>query len=291
MTDPVKSENKHAIVVVDADKNVTQANLAAAQLLGSPVAALLNRPLNLGCDIDHLLQHDEKKSELLIRTGTETQTLSASSLKVDWHDQPYYIISLWQQPLYEQSQEELEHMSYHDHLTSLPNRPHFERKMALAIKEASKSKQNMALLYLDIDNFKAVNDNLGHCVGDLLLKQISQALTACTRRSDTVARLGGDEFAIVLPNLRKPSYAATVARKVLNRLNRAPFHLENNDVHAKISIGIAVYPYAGKKTVDLVKNSDSAMYDAKKRGKNQFRFFTEEFNESPPPPAVDVEVS
>jgi diguanylate cyclase (GGDEF)-like protein len=269
----------NGIIVIDQDKLITQANSIAGDLFGQPVSSLLNTTFDIGCNIDHLLEGGQQHCEFIIpEKDDKNKIISASSLRMEWNNQLYFIISLCNKTKHLESTELLQYQSHHDHLTNLPNRSFFEKSIAEAIKEAKKSKQHMALLYLDIDNFKAVNDSLGHCIGDLLLQKISETLIGCTRQSDTVARLGGDEFAIILPNLRKPDYAATVAQKIIEKLTRSSFRLEENEVQAKISIGIAIYPYAGKKSSELLKSADKAMYLAKKEGKHRYHFFTEKLN-------------
>jgi len=135
-----------------------------------------------------------------------------------------------------------------------------------------------AVIYMDMDDFKMINDHMGHGIGDLLLKQVSNILKSSIRSGDSVSRLGGDEFAIILRNLKKPDDAAVVSKAVLHKLSQV-FKLEGKEVYTNANIGIAVYPYAGKESIDLVKNAESAMYDAKNRGKNQFRFYTGSLNQ------------
>ncbi len=138
--------------------------------------------------------------------------------------------------------------------------------------------EHMAMLYLDLDNFKLVNDTLGHQAGDELLKQVAALLKENTRKGDTVARLGGDEFALILTSLRKPEYAGGVAEKLIQKM-QVPFNLDGHQVYCHMSISIAVYPLSAKTAVDLIKYADMAMYAAKYNGKNQHRFYSETLNE------------
>ena len=135
----------------------------------------------------------------------------------------------------------LEYVASHDYLTDLPNRVYFEKQVDTAIFHANEHHQKMALLYLDLDNFKVINDTLGHGMGDQVLQKVSVILKQSIRHGDTVARLGGDEFALILNALEKSDYAATVARHLLDNLRNA-FYLDGKEVYVNASIGIAVYP-------------------------------------------------
>jgi len=166
-------------------------------------------------------------------------------------------------------------LAYSDALTGLPNRQLFNDRLNMALAQAYRQLGKVALLFLDLDGFKAVNDQLGHDYGDLLLKQVAERLKGCVRNSDTVARLGGDEFTIIL-GIRDRQDAEMVAQKLLATV-RAPYDL-NGQVVDRIgtSIGIALYPQDGSQAADLIKKADNAMYAAKQGGKNAYRFATVE---------------
>ena len=168
-----------------------------------------------------------------------------------------------------QEEMQLRHLAYHDPLTGLPNRQHFHDCLHQSLQWASSNNQLVALLFLDLDGFKQVNDRLGHDKGDLLLKIVAQRLKACLRGSDTVSRLGGDEFTVILPAIKKVQDAATVAEKILETLSRS-FVLDGDTVFVTVSIGISVYPLDSNELNTLIKNADSAMYRAKEQGRNQF---------------------
>nr|WP_277875842.1 diguanylate cyclase [Trichocoleus sp. FACHB-90] len=168
-----------------------------------------------------------------------------------------------------QEEMQLRHLAYHDPLTGLPNRQHFHDCLHQSLQWANSNNQLVALLFLDLDGFKQVNDRLGHDKGDLLLKIVAQRLKACLRGSDTVSRLGGDEFTVILPAIKKVQDAATVAEKILETLSRA-FVLDGDTVFVTVSIGISVYPLDSNELNTLIKNADSAMYRAKEQGRNQF---------------------
>jgi len=175
-------------------------------------------------------------------------------------------------------EEQLTSLALYDHLTKLPNRLLFEKNIAQTIARAKRSNKEMALMFLDLDHFKNINDTLGHDVGDMLLKGVAERLQDCVRKSDTVSRLGGDEFAIILDEITKSEDAGLVAEKIINALG-PPFQLDGHEVFASTSIGIAIYPVSGDNSITLTKNADIAMYQAKQEGRNNYRFFTESMNE------------
>ncbi len=169
--------------------------------------------------------------------------------------------------------ERVEHLAYHDALTALPNRSMFSRLLVQSIAHAKRHERRLAVLFLDLDRFKQINDTLGHDAGDQLLKEVAVRLGTCLRTSDTVARLGGDEFVALLPELDDHRYAATVALKILAVL-ATPFVVSGHDVRVTASIGISTYPTDGLDESTLTKNADIAMYSAKAEGKNNFQFYS-----------------
>lgn len=173
--------------------------------------------------------------------------------------------------------ERVEYLAYHDGLTSLPNRSLFSKMLSQSISEASRYHRQLAVLFLDLDRFKHINDTLGHDAGDQLLQEVAQRITACLRASDTVARLGGDEFVILLPELSEDKYVAITAQKVLSTIAR-PFNLQDHEFRVTASIGISVFPQDGLDEQTLKKNADIAMYQAKQQGKNNFQFYSEKLN-------------
>ena len=174
------------------------------------------------------------------------------------------------------NEQRLHKLAFHDALTGLPNRPLFFDRLSKSIAQAKRSQGHLALIYLDLDGFKPINDERGHEIGDCVLKVVAQRLRGCVRDVDTVARIGGDEFAVVLDGVETPSEAAKIAQKILNTLS-TPMHLPgiNNDAHhASIgaSIGIAFYPEHGTGIDTLIAAADVAMYESKRNGKNRFSF-------------------
>jgi diguanylate cyclase (GGDEF)-like protein len=160
-------------------------------------------------------------------------------------------------------------MANHDPLTGLPNRALFHEKLKEAIEWANQNDRVIALLFIDLDGFKQVNDTLGHSVGDQLLKSVAKRLVSCLRASDTVARLGGDEFTVILPGSLRLPEVERVAAKVLQTLAQ-PFAFGGHPVSVSGSIGISLYPDPCNTLEDLIEQADAAMYRAKQSGKNQY---------------------
>ncbi len=167
--------------------------------------------------------------------------------------------------------------AYHDLLTHLPNRALLKDRLSLAIAHAGRNKRRLAVMFLDLDRFKIVNDTLGHTMGDRLLKAVSNRLQGCLRRGDTLSRFGGDEFTLLLPEVRTRDDVVVIADKILDKL-AAPFVIDGHELFVGASIGIAMYPEAGDTVESLIQSSDIAMYHVKGRGKNGYQFFSEEMN-------------
>ncbi|QCI10343.1 EAL domain-containing protein [Pseudomonas putida] len=171
------------------------------------------------------------------------------------------------------AQAELDYQAHHDPLTGLPNRTLFESRLQNVLTCPQVSSRQGAVLFLDLDRFKHINDSLGHPVGDLLLKGIAQRLKEQVRDFDTVARLGGDEFIILLPGLHRPSDASTIANKLLTCFN-APFQAGEHEFFTSASIGISLYPQDGTDVASLIRNADAAMYRSKAKGRNRVEAYT-----------------
>ncbi|MGB8540584.1 MAG: diguanylate cyclase [Candidatus Acidiferrales bacterium] len=172
---------------------------------------------------------------------------------------------------------QMAYAAQHDVLTGLPNRLLFNDRMTQAISFAHRQRRPLALLFLDLDHFKKINDRLGHTVGDELLKSISQRLLNCVRDSDTVSRQGGDEFTVLLPEVTLVKDAATCAAKIIFALD-APHMIGGHSLHIGTSIGISIYPTDGRDFETLIKSADTAMYRAKENGRGHFQFFQPEMN-------------
>lgn len=176
--------------------------------------------------------------------------------------------------------QKLLHLAYHDPLTGLPNRLAFESQLELAIRSAERDGRQVALMLIDLDHFKTVNDTLGHPVGDELLKSVALRLRDCVRASDIVARLGGDEFVVVQPDIDSAMAAVSLAGKVRHRLAEEAHVIGPHQLFATPSIGISLYPTDGRDRETLLRNADVAMYHAKDAGRNNYQFYARSMNEA-----------
>ena len=166
----------------------------------------------------------------------------------------------------------VKHQALHDALTNLPNRILFNQKFAAALNDVGSNSKAIAVMFLDLDRFKEVNDRLGHLAGDLLLQNVVERLLSCLRATDVLARWGGDEFVILLPQIRSREDASEIAHRLVEAL-QAKFFLEGHCVSVTASIGIAVYPQDGIESSTLLHNADVALYQAKKCGRNNYQYY------------------
>ena len=177
-----------------------------------------------------------------------------------------------------QIEQRMERLAQFDTLTGLPNRSLLHDRLAQTLAQARRKRANTAVLFVDLDRFKVINDTLGHEVGDRLIAQVGERLARCVRQGDTLGRISGDEFAAVLAELARTEDAAIVAQKMLDAL-AAPFDLGGRETYVGASIGVAAFPHDGEDAETLLKNADMAMYRAKKSGRSRYRFFTAKMNE------------
>jgi len=177
-----------------------------------------------------------------------------------------------------ETEKQLEYRAYYDSLTGLPNRLLFRDRLVNSLAHAQRNRVGLAVMYLDVDHFKLVNDGLGHSFGDMLLADVARRLSGSLRASDTISRVGGDEFSILLPEVTNAEAVAGVARKILDSLAR-PFTVDGHDLFVTASVGISCYPADGDDVETLLKCADAAMYRAKELGRNQAQLFTASMNE------------
>jgi diguanylate cyclase (GGDEF)-like protein/PAS domain S-box-containing protein len=229
--------------------------------------------------------HQTREKQLVCKDGELIWVSMAISLVRAADDSPRYFIAVIQDisenkraaAALKESEEQFRRLAHYDSLTRLPNRSLFYDRLAHGIAQARRNVWTLAVLFIDVDRFKHVNDTFGHTAGDQLLKQVSERLSECVRSDDTVGRLSGDEFAIVLSRVAAPEDAATVAQKIVDELN-LPFQLEGAELFVTASIGITVYPNDSEEQDALIRNADVAMYRAKERGRNNYQFYTPEMN-------------
>lgn len=280
------------ILLLDPLGHIFQANRFATELLGYSDGALANLHVSrlvpaderadLKEQLERLLRGNDSalRSErrLLCADGLEIWTNCHVVLQRDGHGQPLYCIAqIADITEMKTSQRRMEHLAFYDTLTELANRRLFNDRLQQAVEHCRRHDLRAALLYLDLDQFKRVNDTLGHECGDALLKEVAARLIGCVRKEDTVGRPGGDEFTILLHDLDNPDHAATVARKILRALER-PITISGHQLVVTTSIGITVIPDDGEDPNALTKNADLAMYRAKEEGRNTYQFFSEELN-------------
>ncbi|HXM81737.1 MAG TPA: EAL domain-containing protein [Burkholderiales bacterium] len=177
----------------------------------------------------------------------------------------------------EEAKARAQHMAGHDALTGLANRRLLEDRLTQALALSYRNRQQTAVMFIDLDRFKTINDSLGHTVGDALLKEVAQRLAKALRTGDTICRIGGDEFVVVLPEVKRSSDVAQVAQKVIEQLS-APVTVEERELVVTPSIGITVFPDDGRDAETLIRNADAAMYHAKEMGRANYQFFTEQMN-------------
>jgi len=277
------------IIILDHNGSIVEVNDVACRRLGYSYNEMLR--LKIG-DIDSEKDLD-RKSEVLERVYSAGQiSMERSHIARDGSEIPVevnirtinfdgreLVLSVARDITERKSAEaEIEHMAYHDALTGLPNKLLLDDRLSQTIALASRTGSMTAVLYFDLDNFKSINDSLGHPLGDLLLKKVADRLGQRLRGSDTIARMGGDEFIVVLMNVSAPEDAAYAVRRFLDAFT-APFMIEGQEIFTSASVGISLYPIDGTSTATLIKNADMAMYQAKKHGRNLFQFFTEEINQ------------
>jgi diguanylate cyclase (GGDEF)-like protein/PAS domain S-box-containing protein len=175
------------------------------------------------------------------------------------------------------AEEQVKHLAFHDPLTNLPNRLLFNDRLTLAVAQAHRHSQRLAVLFLDLDRFKVINDSLGHSVGDELLRQVAERIQEHVREGDTVARLGGDEFTLLVPGITAEEDAAKIARKICEAIHD-PFWIDGRELFVTTSVGVSVYPSDGHDAETLVRNADSAMYRAKEQGRDNYQLYTPAMN-------------
>ena len=177
------------------------------------------------------------------------------------------------------AEQQVQHLAYSDTLTGLPNRALLMHQLRDALARCDREATQLAVLFLDLDRFKPINDTMGHAVGDELLKAVAQRLRNCVRRSDTVARLGGDEFVVVLAGIRAQREATRAAQEIIERIAE-PFVCDRHEIFSSMSIGIATYPADGRDPGTLLKSADMAMYVSKQRGRGNYQFYSHEMNQA-----------
>jgi diguanylate cyclase (GGDEF)-like protein/PAS domain S-box-containing protein len=284
------------VLSTDIDGNVTYLNSVAECMTGWTRAEALGRPL---VEVFNIIdgttrERSDNPMSLAVREN-KTVTLTANCILIrrDGYESPIEdsaapihdrggnitgaVIVFHDVSVARQMSLQLSHLAQHDSLTDLPNRMLLNDRLQQAINMAKRHGYRIAVLFMDLDRFKHINDSLGHVVGDQLLQAVASRLERCVRESDTVGRQGGDEFVVVLSELDTPENAGIGAAKLLAALTM-PYHIGQHDVIVPVSIGVSIYPDDGENAEMLINNADVAMYHAKENGRNNYQFFKHEMN-------------
>jgi diguanylate cyclase (GGDEF)-like protein/PAS domain S-box-containing protein len=273
------------IFLVDVEtKQVIDANPAYCNLLGYSLEEITTLSLYDLVKSDretideHLEQITANKPALIAESSHRCK--DGSIIGVEFHisltqesdDEPIFCCTTRDISERKKSAEMLQYQAFHDALTELPNRMQFTKTLSTAIANAKRQEQLMAVVFLDLDSFKNVNDTLGHSIGDRVLQNFAERLNTCVREGDTVARWGGDEFTVLLPRIRSSEDTIKLAQRIFESL-RKPFEIDKHQLSIKTSIGIAVYPQDGQDAETLLKNGDAALYRTKDQGRNHYQFY------------------
>ena len=279
-----------AIIMLDSKEKVSYWNKAAESIFGYSKRDAMGKNLHT-LIIPHRFHEDHMKGfERFQETGQGAvmeKTVELAALRKDCTEFPIELSLSGEQikgkwnaigivrdiTERRQAEETIRQMAYHDALTGLPNRKLFVDRLTLELAHAHRDKQALAVLFLDLDRFKDVNDKLGHAAGDQLLREVAVRLMNCVRESDTVARMGGDEFTLLLPGIKCAADTSLIAGKILESVKQ-PLRLYSREVNVTTSVGIALYPDGGKDPDTLLKNADAAMDHAKEMGRNNYQVYT-----------------
>ncbi|HJU71684.1 MAG TPA: EAL domain-containing protein [Paucimonas sp.] len=287
-----------AVISTDPSARITYMNVAAERMIGwsrdeaagHPVDEVLRLIDGNTCElgnrpIAHAIQENKPlalsaSSVLVRRDGREVAIEDSMSPIYDRRGRITGAVMVLRNigPTQSSMAQKMTYLAQHDTLTGLPNRILLKDRLASAITLARRNGTSLGVLFLDLDNFKNINDSLGHAMGDELLKSAAHRLLACVRASDTVSRHGGDEFVILVAEDKRVENVSHLAEKVLASL-ALPHHIQKHDFHTTASIGISIYPADGQDAETLLKHSDIAMYHVKKKGRNNYEFFNAEMNQ------------
>jgi len=285
-----------AVVCTDIDGNITFLNLVAERMTGWSAKEAAGRPMAevlmiLGGDTREIIANPMERAAARDRTarlpensilrrrdGVEVSIEDSVAPIHDRHGKVTGAVIVFHDVTAARAMAvEMAHSAQHDFLTGLPNRMLLSDRIGQSITAAARHKNKVAVLFLDLDGFKHINDSLGHSIGDKLLQSIGECLVACVRGSDTVSRQGGDEFIVLLSEVEHLEDAAITARRMLLAVGGAHV-VEEHELHVTASIGVSVYPDDGQDAETLVKNADTAMYQAKENGRQGYQFFKQAMN-------------
>ncbi len=274
-------QNAAGVCVTEADGTVVDCNLTFAMMLGYARSALI------GLNASELYVNSSDREDIveMLRDSTTLNSVEVELEKQDGQSMWALMnLTMVGERIHatvvdisdrKRAEEQIEFHAYHDVLTNLPNRKLFADRLTHSLSRARRSGKPLAVMFVDLDHFKSINDTLGHEAGDELLLEMSRRLRANIRDDDTVARLGGDEFTIILAELRHPEDAVNVAEKLIQAIEQ-PLTIAGNSIEVSASIGIALFPDDGADAESLLRNADSAMYRAKESGRNTYQLCTDD---------------
>ena len=279
------------IMMTDAEHRILSVNPALESVTGYRAEELLGYPPDFVTPVLHEGEESPSMTVALESVGywqgevwnrrlngeSYPGWLGVSAVRDDENRPKFYIYVFSDMTERKEAQRRIEFLAHHDPLTGLPNRLLLSDRVAQALAQAHRLQSRVALMFLDLDRFKTINDSLGHTVGDALLKEVVERLKSCVRESDTISRQGGDEFLVLLTDVRDGDAISRVAEKIHQRMTQ-PFVIGTQALSTSFSIGIASYPEDGDDFDTLLKKADTAMYHAKEAGRNSHRFFTEQMN-------------
>ena len=288
----VMKNSSDGMVVTDADNRIIAVNLACTSITGYSLEELKGKNPKIFSSGKHDRAFYQKMWDAIEGAGhwqgevcdrrkngdLHVKWLTINTVLNDDASVHRYVALFSDITEKKRSEEMIWKQANFDTLTELPNRRMFLDRLQMEVKKLDRSRKTLALLLIDLDQFKEVNDTLGHAVGDNLLKEAASRILSCVRDSDTVARLGGDEFTVILPGLADSSSVENVTQKIISRLAE-PFHLENEVVYVSASVGITIYPNDANNIEELMKNADQAMYVSKKNGRNRLSYYTHSLQE------------
>lgn len=288
--DSIIANMMNSLIVIDPEGRIRRVNKSTVALLGYSEAELIDQPIEKifnekhprkGAWIGQLLQQGflrNIESNYRAKDGRIVPVWFSCSVMRDAQERVEGIVCVAQDiSERKRSLARLNHMVNHDTLTNLPNRTLFVGRLTQLLSGIHRRKRLMAVLSLDLDRFKNINDTLGHVIGDLLLQRVAERLMGCVREGDTIARLGGDEFVLLIDDIMRPEDVGKIAKKILETFRR-PMLLKGNEFFITTSIGISLYPNDGKTAETLLKKADTAMYRAKEQGKNNYQLFSADMN-------------
>ena len=275
------------IITIDINGIIDYINPAAEQIFGYISYDILGKNINMLIpelyykDWDNLYTNDkfiDANIELIgHRNDDSTLPIEITISKFYVEEKCFFTIILRDITERKRYEETIRYQAFYDSLTTLPNRLLLKERMILEISHAKHTNESLAIMYLDLDRFKLINDTLGHDIGDKLLKEVALRLKKCVQSSDTVARIGGDEFVILLPGITHKESIGKVANKILEAI-REPLIIDTHQLYLSISIGVTIYPDDSEDDETLLTNADVAMYRAKEEGKNNFQLYTPALN-------------